>query len=107
MTMLKNLTIVAALLVAGTSLAMAQGPGTGGYPPVAGGAGGNPATNPGPPGPGIIPHDVTPGATAGTTRVGPTTRHHRSIYMSVPGSRHKRLETGQSLPKQPYARGGY
>jgi hypothetical protein len=44
---LKGLTIVAALLAGGTSLAMAQGPGTGAYPPVAGGAGGNPITNPG------------------------------------------------------------
>ena len=47
MTTLKSLTIVAALLAGGTSLAMAQGPGTGAYPPVAGGAGGNPITNPG------------------------------------------------------------
>jgi hypothetical protein len=29
------------------------------------------------------------------------TTHPRNLYMSVPGSRHKRLETGQSLPKQP------
>ena len=45
MTMLKGLTIVAALLVAGASLAMAQnGPATGGEHPVAGGAaGGGPA----------------------------------------------------------------
>ena len=43
---LKSSTIVGALLAGGTSLAMAQGPGTGGYPPVAGGAGGNPTTNP-------------------------------------------------------------
>jgi hypothetical protein len=92
MTMLKNLTIVAALLVAGTSLAMAQGPGTGAYPPVAGGAGGNPATNPGPPGPGVIPHDVTPGAT-GATRVAPTTRHHRRIYMSERSHKGSKLNT--------------
>jgi len=45
--MMKNLTIVAALLAGGVSLAIAQGPPTGGYPPVAGGAAGNPATNPG------------------------------------------------------------
>jgi hypothetical protein len=45
---MKGLVIVAALLVGGTSLAVAQsGPATGGYPPVAGGAAGNPATNPG------------------------------------------------------------
>jgi len=47
MTTLKSLTIVAAALAGGTSIAMAQGPATGGYPPVAGGAGGNPITNPG------------------------------------------------------------
>jgi hypothetical protein len=35
--------IAAALLVGGASLAVAQGPPTGGYPPVAGGAAGNPA----------------------------------------------------------------
>ena len=41
MTTLKTLTIVAALLASGTSLAMAQnGPPTGGYRPVAGGANG-------------------------------------------------------------------
>jgi hypothetical protein len=41
MTTLKTLTIVAALLASGTSLAMAQnGPATGGQLPVAGGAGG-------------------------------------------------------------------
>jgi hypothetical protein len=45
--MTKTLTIVAALLAGGVSLAIAQGPPTGGYPPVAGGAAGNPATNPG------------------------------------------------------------
>jgi hypothetical protein len=48
MATLKTLTIVAALLASGTSLAMAQnGQPTGAYPPVAGGAGGNPITNPG------------------------------------------------------------
>ena len=41
MTTLKNLTIVAVLLIGGTSLAMAQnGPATGGERPVAGGANG-------------------------------------------------------------------
>ena len=45
---LKGLTIVAALLAGGTSLARAQnGLPTGGEPPVAGGAAGNPITNPG------------------------------------------------------------
>ena len=48
MTILKNLTIVAALLAGGASLAMAQnGLPTGSEPPVAGGAAGNPVTNPG------------------------------------------------------------
>jgi len=42
MTTLKTLTIGTALLLGGVSLAIAQGPPTGGYPPVAGGAGGNP-----------------------------------------------------------------
>jgi hypothetical protein len=43
MATLKSLTIVAVLLVSGTSLAMAQnGLPTGGEPPVAGGAAGNP-----------------------------------------------------------------
>jgi len=43
MTTVKSLAIIA-LLVGGTSLTMAQnGPATGGEPPVAGGAGGNPA----------------------------------------------------------------
>jgi hypothetical protein len=106
MTTVKTLAIIA-VLIGGTSLAMAQnGPATGGQPPVGGGATGNPA-NMGPPGPGIIPHDATAGAAAGT-RAAPTTRHRRSMYMSAPGSRHKRLETGQPLPKQPRAaNGGY
>ena len=44
MTTLNTLAIVAALFAGGTSLAMAQnGPATGGEPPVAGGAAGNPA----------------------------------------------------------------
>jgi hypothetical protein len=43
MTAVKSLAIIA-LLVGGTSLAVAQnGPATGGEPPVGGGAGGNPA----------------------------------------------------------------
>jgi len=45
---LKSLTTVVALLAGGTSLAIAQnGLPTGGEPPVAGGAAGNPITNPG------------------------------------------------------------
>ena len=48
MSTLKTLTIVAALFAGGTSLAMAQnGLPTGSEPPVAGGAAGNPITNPG------------------------------------------------------------
>ena len=43
MTTLKTLTIGTALFVGGVALAIAQGPPTGGYPPVAGGAAGNPA----------------------------------------------------------------
>jgi hypothetical protein len=86
MTSLKSFTIVAALLVGGTSLAMAQsGLPTGGYPPVAGGAAGNPATNPvspGPPGPGMIPNDAR-GPAAQSTASSPrqATRQHRRIYM--------------------------
>jgi hypothetical protein len=46
MTTMRSLAIIA-LLVGGTSLAMAQnGPATGGEPPVAGGAAGNPAAPP-------------------------------------------------------------
>ncbi len=49
MTTVKGLAIVA-LLLGGTSLAMAQnGPATGGQPP---------AATPAPPGPGVIPHDA-------------------------------------------------
>src|SRR5262249_61459487 len=43
---LKTLTIVTALLAGGTSLAVAQGPPTGGYPPLAGGGGGHPPAAP-------------------------------------------------------------
>ena len=100
MNTVKSLAIIA-VLFGGTSLAMAQGPATGGYPPVGGGAGGNPATNPGPPGPGVIPNDVSrsaaPTGTSAGTRIAPTTRHHR-IYMF---SRHRPMKTGQPLPKQP------
>jgi ABC-type nitrate/sulfonate/bicarbonate transport system substrate-binding protein len=104
---LKGLTIVAALLAGGTSLAMAQGPGTGDYPPVAGGAGGNPITNPGYYVTGgyapryVVPGYAAPGYVApGYARpyAGP---RHRNLYMLAPGSPHKRLETGQIGPKQP------
>jgi hypothetical protein len=113
MTTVKSLAVIA-LLAGGTSLAIAQsGPPTGGQPPVAGGAAGNPA-NPGPPGPGVIPHDAsrqstapspymqsaTPpmGASSGT-RTART--HHKSMYMSSKGTHHKTLKTGQQQPKQP------
>ena len=66
MTTVKSLAILA-LLVSGTSLAIAQGPPTGGYPPVAGGAAGNPAV----PGPNLQTG----------TRAHQGTRHHRRMYM--------------------------
>jgi hypothetical protein len=69
---LKGLTIVAALLAGGTSLAMAQGPATGGYPPVAGGAGGNPTTN---------RHYIGVGARGGYGL--PVAPHHR-MHMYAP-----------------------
>jgi hypothetical protein len=93
MTTSKTLTIVAALLVGGTSLALAQGPPTGGYPPISGGAGGNPATNPvtsGPPGPGIIPMPAQ--STAPAPATGTRIVHHR-MYMSV--HHHKTLKSSQ------------
>ena len=71
MTTLRTLTIVSAVLVAGVSLAMAQGPPTGGYPPVAGGAAGNPAV---PPAPSVY------GATTPTPSHH-ATRHHKKLYM--------------------------
>src|SRR5215469_17275579 len=107
---LKTLAIVAALFAGGTSLAMAQnGLPTGGEPPVAGGAAGNPITNPGyysgyyatggyiaSPGyavpgyaaPGYAGPMAQPGyvgaeeptAAPGTVRV----THHRSTYMYAP-----------------------
>jgi hypothetical protein len=72
---LKNITIVAALLAGGTSLAIAQnGLPTGGEPPVAGGAGGNP----------IVDYGYgTPGYVA-APRVHSV--HHRT-YMYVPPHR--------------------
>ena len=111
MTTVKSLAIIA-LLVGGTSLAMAQnGPATGGLPPVGGGAGGNPAA-PGPPGPGIIPHDAaasnsnlrsaapTTGASS-RTRIAHQPIKHKKMYMSAKG--HKPLKDNsrlQTMPKQ-------
>jgi len=96
MTTMKTLAIVA-LLLGGTSLAMAQsGPPTGGQPP----AGQAPAATPSPPPPGVIPHDAPrPQATApspnmqsaappaGTT-AGTATRHHmaKGSVLSTKGS---------------------
>ena len=66
----KSLAIIA-LLVGGTSLAMAQnGPATGGQPPVAGGAGGNPA------------------ATGKTVRSFHHPFLHRRVYMQAAPSSH-------------------
>jgi hypothetical protein len=105
---LKSLTIFAALLAGGTSLAMAQnGPATGNEPPVAGGAGGSPVLNYGwgapgywgatgyrgaPVAPGYLAAPgylvapgygtVAPGYVAGSRRVA-TTRHGH-IYMYAP-----------------------
>jgi hypothetical protein len=113
MTTLKSLTIVAVLLAGGTSLAMAQnGLPTGGEPPVAGGAAGNPITNPGYYGgyygtggyiaaPGyVVPGYVAPGYAQPVAQPGyvgaeePSeaaghiaATHHRSMYMYVPPHR--------------------
>jgi hypothetical protein len=93
---LKGLTIVAAFLAGGSSLAMAQnGLPTGGEPPVAGGTNGDPIAPgfdqaPGAPGyaaPAYIaePGYVQSGAVPVPGRVHPV--HHRNIYMYVPPHR--------------------
>jgi len=70
---------VTALLAGGSSLAMAQnGIPTGGYPPVMGGAGGNPAV----PGPAYFP-DGRPSYVASGTTYHPPIKHHKRIYMSA------------------------
>ena len=74
MTSVKGLAIVA-LLIGGTSLAIAQGPPTGSYPPVAVVAAGNPAV-PQAPGPGVIPMPNTQSAAPARH----ATRHH--LYMT-------------------------
>jgi hypothetical protein len=100
MTTLKTLTIVTALLAGGVSLAIAQGPPTGGYPPVSGGAGGNPATNPvtpGPPGPGVIPGGPAQAAATAPSRtriVHHTTRHPNKMYMSAKSHKGSKLTPG-------------
>jgi len=92
MNTVKSIAIIA-LLLSGTSLAMAQnGPPTGGQPPAPAAA---------PPGPGVIPHDaprpqatgpspnlqsaVPPAGTTAGTRT--ATRHHKNMYMSAKGNR--------------------
>jgi hypothetical protein len=86
MTTLKTLTILAALLAGGTSLAVAQnGPATGGEPPVAGGAAGNAA-----PGYyyGAPANFGAPGYVAAAAPAEPGYRpipHHRRMYMSAHG----------------------
>jgi hypothetical protein len=76
--MMKTFTIVAALLAGGVSLAIAQGPPTGGLPPVAGGAGGNPITNPVP---GSIEYKMPSGQTVKmrTTKV----RGHKMVLVPM------------------------
>jgi hypothetical protein len=75
--MMKTFTIVAALLAGGVSLAIAQGPPTGSYPPVAGGAGGNPITNPVP---GSIEYKMPSGKTVKLR----TTKVHGKMHVLVP-----------------------
>jgi hypothetical protein len=84
---MKGLAIVAALLVGGASLAMAQsGPATGGYPPVAGGAAGNPAI----PGPNL--QAKTPSRHA--------TKHHKKMYMSAKSHKGSKLTpAGEAKPQ--------
>jgi hypothetical protein len=81
---LKCLTIVAALLAGGTSLAMAQnGQPTGAYPPVAGGAAGNPITNPEFYG----GYYATGGYITAPAYAVPVAAHHRRMYMYAPPRR--------------------
>ncbi|MGN6749726.1 MAG: hypothetical protein ACTHJS_14145, partial [Xanthobacteraceae bacterium] len=105
----KSLAIVA-LLVGGTSLAIAQnGPSTGGQPPVAGGAAGNPAA----PGPqaGTKSHHATAhhkkmhtSAKSGNRKnmhMSANRKNHKNMYMSAGSRHHKPLKTGKPQPKQP------
>jgi hypothetical protein len=109
MTTVKSLAIIA-LLVGGTSLAIAQnGPPTGSQTP--------PPAASAPPGPGMIPHDAAAPssnlqAAAPTTRAASQTRmarhqpkHHQKMYMSAKGTQgthHKTLKDNSRLqmPKQ-------
>ena len=73
---LKTLTIAAALLAGAASLAVAQnGPATGGEPPVAGGAGGNPLLDYG------QPADIAQPGYAALPRVHSV--HHRAFHRST------------------------
>ena len=122
MTTLKTLTIVAALLAGGPSLALAQnGLPTGGESPVAGGANGNSAV-PGPaypavPGPGYSgyyleapgyaaqPGYVEESGTAATPRRVAT--HHRRMYMYAPAQGSSAHPHKRSSLKTGLTNGGY
>ena len=84
---MKGLAIVAALLVGAASVAVAQnGPATGGQPPVAGGAAGNPAA----PGPNL--QATTPSRHA--------TKHHKKMYMSAKSHKGSKLTpAGKAKPQ--------
>jgi hypothetical protein len=76
--MTKGLVIVAALLLSGTSMAVAQnGPATGNEPPVAGGAAGNPI---------LDAQSATPSRHYGT-------KHHRNMYMSARTHKGSKMNT--------------
>jgi hypothetical protein len=79
MTILKKLMIATALLAGGSSLAMAQnGLPTGGYPPVMGGAGGNPAVS----GFAYFPEGRPSSVTSASAYHHPI-NHHKRIYLSA------------------------
>jgi hypothetical protein len=123
MTTLKTLTIVAALLAGGTSLALAQnGLPTGGESPVAGGANGNSAV-PGPaypavtapgysgyyleaPGYAAQPGYVEESGTAAIPRRAATV-HHRSMYMYAPAQGSSAHPHKKSSLNTGLAKGGY
>ena len=123
MTTLKTLTIVAALLAGGPSLALAQnGLPTGGESPVAGGANGNSAV-PGPaypavPGPGYSgyyleapayaaqPGYVEESGTAATPRRVATVQHRR-MYMYAPAQGSSAHPHKRSSLKTGLTNGGY
>jgi hypothetical protein len=108
MTPVKSLAIIA-LLVGGTSLAIAQnGPPTGGPTP--------PPAASGPPGPGMLPNDRSAAPNANLQAAAPTTRassrtriahhqtkHPKKMFMSAKGTHHKPLKSNsrlQTMPKQ-------